>query len=321
MRGLIVALLVLAMAVAGCSSAAPTGTPISNATALPTATATEPGPTTAEPTPTLLPTATPVPTHGVGTLDALPPGAAVEVAVKELNLRTDASTSAKKVATLKRGTILVISPIDGRSIGWGPGKKNGFTWYPVVVANALTTDGVLPALPLSPVDFTDEPVSGWVAADDGSKPYLALLPPRCPETVDLVNVEGMLPAERLACFGAPFDLEGTFGCSGCGGVAVGTFKPKWLADPQEFDLLSADVTAHFGPLALHFPPTGPDKPAQGSIIRATVHVSDDRSTRCSIVFEFGESVQADPRTTVFWCRERLVVESYEVLGTDPNFSE
>jgi hypothetical protein len=322
MRALIVGLFGLALS--GCSgaptSASPTAGPSTQAAS--TADASGSLSPSVAPSSTTLPISSPAPSNGVGPggLDILPPGAAIQVSVKELNLREGPAASTRRVKTLSRGTILVTSPIDSRMYGWGPTKRGGYTWYPVVVANAIGGNQSLPALPASPLDFQHgEPVYGWIAANDGSRPFVSPLPPRCPTTVDLMNLQGMLPAERIACFGQPFVLQGTFGCNGCGGISAGTFTPKWLADPGEFDLISADVTVQFGPLALHFPPKGPAKPAAGSIIKATVHVSDSRSSRCSLILEFGEAQQVDARTAVYWCRERLVVDSYAVLGSDPNF--
>ncbi|HTK45457.1 MAG TPA: hypothetical protein VL749_08920 [Patescibacteria group bacterium] len=262
----------------------------------------------------------PSPTPAIGTLDVLPPGVAVQVAVKELNLRARASTSARRVKILNRGDVLVISPLDNISFGYGPVRKNGYTWYPVVVTPYR--NGTLPALPAEPVDLRGgEPTWGWVAADDGANPFLAILQPRCPVTVDLASVQGMLPAERLACFGEPIVLEGTYGCGGCGGTLTGTFKPEWIASPLSFGFLSANASDRLGPLALRFPPKGPAEPAAGTIIRVTVHVDDSRATKCTMseLSDSGTPLPVDARTAVFQCREQLVVESYDALGADPSF--
>ena len=82
-----------------------------------------------------------------------------------------------------------------------------------------------------------------------------------------------------------------------------------------------DVSERLGPLTLRFAPDGPPRPDAGSIIRVTAHVNDARSARCTIK-ELGEGdslVPVDPATAVTVCREQLVVDSYEVLGTDPEF--
>jgi hypothetical protein len=240
------------------------------------------------------------------------------VAVKELNLRKNPSTSAKRVALLARGDVLVISPNDYLNFGFGPVSKNGYTWYPVIVTGLK--NGSLPALPASPVKTTSVQVWGWVAANDGETPYLLPLAPRCPAVVDLENVQGMLAAERLACFGQPFTLTGTFGCPGCGGVYVGTFKPLWLAVPQEFDFLSVNPADRIGPLAVRFPPDGPARPAAGTRVSMVVHVDDARSPKCTMVDGAGSSATTiDKRTAVLYCKERLVVDQVQSMGPDPSF--
>jgi hypothetical protein len=260
----------------------------------------------------------PSPSQGVGTLDVFPPGAAVQVIVSELNLRGKPSTSAKRIEILKRGRLLVVSPSDNISLGWGPVKAGGFTWYPVIVIDV--NGGNLDPLPNYPIPLGAEPISGWVASDNGSRPYLAMVAPRCPTTIDLVNVEGMLPAERLACFGEPITLTGTFGCPGCGGAIVGTYKPNWLASPVEFDFLSVNPQERAGPLAVRFAPGGPARPAAGRRITVTVHIDDPRSTKCQMIDGQGaDAVTIDKRTAILYCRERLVVESVVDLGPDPSF--
>jgi hypothetical protein len=313
-----------AMLVLAACSAEPAATPSATPGLLtppPTTEASAPPTASLAPSPGATPPASPAATSpGVGTLDVLLPGAAVQVVVKELNLREKASTSSKRVRVLHRGDVLVISPLDSASFGYGPVRKNGFTWYPVVVTSYK--NGTLPSLPTEPADFGGaEPTWGWVAADDGAQPFVTPLPPRCPATVDLASVQGMLPAERLACFGAPITLEGTYGCSGCGGAVAGTFKPAWIADPLSFGFLSVNPADRLGPLALRFPPKGPAEPPAGAIIRVKVHVDDARAMKCTMAepADSGAMVPVDARTAILRCREELVVESYETLGTDPSF--
>jgi hypothetical protein len=311
----------LLVLVAACSGPAPTLGPSTPGPLSPAPTVESPMPSaSAEASPSAAPSAVPTP-PGIGTLDVFPPGAAVQVGVKELNLRKNPSTSAKRVDLLTRGEVLIISPLDEISFGYGPVKKGGYTWYPVVVTPYR--DGALPALPAEPANVTTGvPTWGWVASDDGSHQYLTALQPRCPTTVDLASVQGMLPAERLGCFGAPIVLEGTFGCGGCGGAVAGTFKPNWLASPLSFGFLSVNASERLGPLALRFPPAGPAEPAAGAIIRVTVHVDDPRATKCVMAEPVGSGtdlVPVDARTAVLQCREQLVVESFEVLGADPSF--
>jgi hypothetical protein len=311
----------LVLLLGGCSTPTVSETPAASQGAAATSEASPVASQTAEATvlPTTSATPSPSPTTGVGTLDVFPPGAAVTVVVDELNLRRKPSTSAKRIGILKRGRILVISPSDYISLGWGPVKANGYTWYPVI-DTVGTADGTLDPLPAYPIPIGAEPISGWVASDNGSRQYLEAVAPRCPTTIDLGSVEGMLPAERLACFGEPITITGTFGCPGCGGAIAGTYKPAWLATPLEFDFLSSNPAERVGPMAVHFGPGGPDRPPAGSRVTMTVHVDDPRSTKCQMVDGAGaDAVTIDKRTAIFYCRERLVVDSVQNLGPDPSF--
>jgi hypothetical protein len=256
-------------------------------------------------------------------LDVIPPGAAIQVAVAELNLRVEPKKSAAKVETLKKGDVLITLPYDGMFWGMGPRQANGFAWYPVVKLQVAGPDGKLPALPTRPILLGTEVVGGWVATNDGSDPYVRQLEPRCPLTVDLSNVEAMLAAERLACFEGSIVIEGTFGCGGCGGTSTLVGKPGWLADSFEYTFLSANPAEQVGPIAIHFPPGGVAAPAEGSIIRATVHVDDPSSSKCTMsdaALRRDDPARVLPAASVkLYCRERLVVESYESLGMDPRF--
>jgi hypothetical protein len=267
--------------------------------------------------PSLAPSASPSAAPSIGTLSIFPPGSAIQVTVSELNLREAPSTTAKRVAILKKGQILIVSPYDGVWFGAGPRKKDGYTWYPVIKLQVEGPDGGLPPLPTRPVLLGTEVVVGWLATHDGTKPYVKQLAPRCPTSVDLPNVQAMLSAERLACFAGPIVLEGTYGCPSCGAELTGDFKPIWLNYPQALEFLSVDVHDQVGPIILRFPPDGPANPDGGAIIRVTVHVDDPAAVGCSIKISGEPAVP--PSTALLYCREQLVVDSYEVIGTDPDF--
>lgn len=322
MRRLIVGAMALALALAACTSPSasvvPSGGPATPASSI-AGSPLPSGSISPSIAPSAEPSSSPPPPAA---FQVLPPGSAIQVRVEELNLRRQPTTSARRVEILERGDLLVVSPSDYVIAGYGPINADGYTWYPVIKIDVFDGDGKLDPLPTHPIPIGAELVSGWIATDDGEDRFVRQLEPRCPTTVDLANVSGMLPAERLACFGAPIVLEGTFGCGGCGGAIAGVFEPGWLASPMNFDFLSEDVTEQFGPLALRFRPSGPARPEAGSIIRVTVHVDDARSTRCRIK-EAGEGdalIPVNAATAALFCREQLVVDSYEVLGTDPDFT-
>jgi hypothetical protein len=159
-----------------------------------------------------------------------------------------------------------------------------------------------------------------VASGDETEDFVALLDPRCPSRpVALVTVEAMVPWEHLACFGAEqLSLEGTLGCGGCSGSYTGTFEPSWLAFPFTGAFLSVDANARIGPLALRFAPGGPQPPPHGSIVRVAAHFDDAAARGCTV--SPGEPpTPIDTRTAELYCREQLVVEILEVIGTDPDF--
>lgn len=318
----------LALVVAACQSPSASSGPSGQAVASPGTSPVASAPASVAPPTTVQPSVEPSPSAPPSTpplaFAVLPPGAAIEVRVAELNLRREPSTSVGRVKVLERGNLLVVSPSDPISFGHGPVQAEGYTWYPVIEVDVVDGDGELDPLPANPILIGAEQAAGWIATDDGKDRFVRQVAPRCPTTVDLANVSAMLPAERLACFGGPIVLEGTFGCGGCGGAHPGEFRPAWLADSLNFNFLSEDVTERFGPLAVRFAPSGPARPADGSIIRVTLHVDDARAARCRIS-ELGSGETSDvliavpQETAVYYCREQLVVDSYEVLGTDPDF--
>jgi hypothetical protein len=127
--------------------------------------------------PSLEPSASPGPPSA---FQVLPPGSAVEVRVAELNLRRNPTTSARRVEILERGNLLVVSPSDFVSAGWGPIQADGYSWYPVIKVDVVDGDGELDPLPAHPVLFGAELTAGWIAADDGTDRYVRQVAPRCP---------------------------------------------------------------------------------------------------------------------------------------------
>jgi hypothetical protein len=317
-RGLIAALLLVAACSPDITSTAPSGSVAGLPSAsIPIGASESPGASASE-VPSVAPSAgPPTPSLGPAGIPVLLPGSAIEVTVAELNLRAGPSTSAARTEILKRGQVLIVSPYDGVFLGAGPVRK-AYTWYHVMKLQTGDEDGDLPALPMRPILIGTEVEVGWIATDNKEVSYVKVLPPRCPAVVDLANVQGMLAAERLACFGGgPIVLEGTFGCPNCGAELQGDFDPIWLNYPQSLDFLSVNASQDIGPVVLRFPPDGPGRPAGGSIIRVTVHVDDPAADGCSITIQ-GEA-PVPPATAELYCREQLVVDSYEVIGMDAGF--
>ena len=262
---------------------------------------------------------TPVPATPPATFRAPEPllvGAAVQVAVPELNLRRGPSRDAKRVATLTPSHIL--------SLGDQPVNAGGYTWYEGVV---ISTTGALPPLPLGSALDLAEQIFGWVAVARGTNPYVVRVPPRCPDAVDVLHIVAMFPAERLACFGdASLELEGVFGCPGiCDGIFPGTYEPCWLACGVTFSELRPYPPPESGNLLMmtvRFAPEGPPKPGRGAIVRIRGHFDDDRAAACSMSAPlpgFDEEVPFMPEAAQLTCRQRFVVESYSIIGVDHDF--
>jgi len=255
------------------------------------------------------------PASSVAPILALQPNIAVRVTVTTLNVRSSPSTSAKKVGAMAKGDVAVL-------LGYGGIRANGYTWFEAARVKGL--HGPLPPLPTYPLqggDWTD--LTGWIATGTGSTPWVAPLPARCSATVDLLTLSAMLPGEQLACLGpTPLVLEGTFGCGGCGGTFSGIFTPTWLATPLA-ELFSVDPSVRVGPLQLYFPP-GVTQPTEGQILRVHGHLDDQRSSTCVVAIPTTEGFDAKPvpvrpGDAATWCRQHVVVDSYEVLGVNPSF--
>jgi hypothetical protein len=230
----------------------------------------------------------------------LPPDSLALVMVDGLRVRETPSLAGRVMATFPAGTRVAVP---GNPSFLGPVSADGHDWY--VIVHRSDED-----------DPTTE-ILGYAAAGDAATPFLATLKPRC-DRAALITLTGY---EQLACLGdGPVTIEGTYGCGECGGLALGIFEPGWLANPifSPLHVLTARQGTGIGRIDLHFPPArGLRDPAEGSILRVEGHFDDGAATTCVISPGIeGSEVPADPRAAVMYCRERFVVDSYEVIGTD-----
>lgn len=246
---------------------------------------------------------------------ALQPNIAARVTVSGLNVRDAPTTAGRKVGGLAKGDLVIL-------LGYGGIKANGYTWYQA--GRLKGVHGALPALPADPLKGNWTDLTGWIAVAQGATPWVATLPARCPaSTPDLATLSAMLLGEQLACFSAtPLVLEGTWGCGGCGGAYPGVFAPDWLAEPLS-GFLSVNWSARVGPLQLYFPPEV-TRPVEGKILRVRAHLNDPRSSTCTVSTVTSDSLTATPTPISAtdagtYCRQHVVVDSYEVLGVDPSF--
>ena len=291
----------------GASAPAPSGSPI----AVPAPQDTAAASPSALPTSTVVPSPTPTnpPSYNVFPELGWVNKFVMRVAVSDLNVRRSPSTSGVSEGKAPKGGLFMV-------YDW-PVQANGYTWY--YGFTLLTSQpGVIPDLPTPIETGYDEVLGGWMATGTEDTPFLVPLAPRCPGVRNLLNVAAMLDFERVTCLASDsIELEGSYGCGGCGGEWPGSFEPVWLASPLEFTRLSTSGDDGLS-LALHFPPDGPGLPAEGTNIRVRGHFSDARSTTCRMT-ELGRSgaldVKIDDDAAEQWCRARFVVESYQVIGS------
>ncbi|HJP71753.1 MAG TPA: SH3 domain-containing protein [Candidatus Limnocylindria bacterium] len=281
----------------------------------------DPGTSAPPATSSAAPTATPAPTSPPPVIappaGILPVGSAVVVTADQLRLRQAPATSAPVVTTANAGEEMFLVT---NATALGPVQTGGFVWYLVLYQPGYQD------WPMSPAG--DPPLSGWVAAGTESESYLALAPTACPiGEVDISTLYALTPWARLACIGdRQITIEGTYGCADCSGDAAGTFTPEWLAHPIDLDLLRppfAQPVSVVENMVLRIPPELPQvAPEQGgSILRVTGHFNDARSVDCVVApGDPGQERVANDLAAEWYCREQFVVDAWEVIGTDPDFS-
>ena len=143
----------------------------------------------------------------------------------------------------------------------------------------------------------------------------------CPDGSSFEVVAAMSPDERVACLGGQsLTFDGVFGCAGCGGVETRVATPAWLAG-KESDFLYSQTAAEPLGLALHFPPPL-EAPEAGSILHVVGHFDDPRAGECRIAEPDPGNPDGSPMPipaadALQYCRERFVVESFEITGTGP----
>jgi hypothetical protein len=237
--------------------------------------------------------------------DVLPPDSLAIVTGDGLRVRETPGLSGRVVITVGAGEVLW-------TVRGSAAEVDGIRWYLVYFAAGFRDWPTYP----------EGTQFGWVAAGVGDQRYLELLPPRCPVAEpDLLALTKLTGWERLACLGdRPLAVTGTWGCPYCDGTTGGTYEPAWLANPLNFALLS--VKSGVGnPLGLRIPPdSGLQFPTVGgSILRVGGHFNDPAATTCVISWIGYTEAESLSGTAELYCREQFVVDSYEVVGTDPDF--
>lgn len=251
--------------------------------------------------------------------DVLPLGSMIRATADGLRVREGPSVTWDITGTVNAGDLLYITGAGDPRLA--PLRADGYEWYPVDHAPGYT-------------DWPKEPpaedrIVGWIAARSASESFVELVPPTCPADVpDLLDLAALTPYERVACFGdETLTIEGTFGCPYCDSlVHPYRTEPAWLAEwTLHLDMLVPSWSTYPpfpGSIVLTTPPgVRPLEPGdRGSIMRVTGHFDDEHATTCTITpqAEAGPEL-VNEEAAEWYCRERFVVESWTVIGTDPAY--
>jgi hypothetical protein len=228
-------------------------------------------------------------------------------------MRSEPSTDAEIVTTMAAGDVALVAD----SINAGPIEADGYEWYPMSYADG---DDVWPWQDLAP----DSLVSGWVAAGNDTERFVDLAEVSCPVeplTLEVLAFE-MTAWDRLVCLSdttvtveaADFCKQEGFG--GCGGTTPGA-QPVWLADITQHSPMVLPGNHGYPFVRVAIPPDllpAYDDLSLGRVLRITVHVDDPASATCVLSGADDAGRTADPEAVEVYCRERLVLESFEDIG-------
>jgi hypothetical protein len=259
----------------------------------------------------------PTPTPDQATALGLPPGllpagSVVRATADGIRIREAPSTNAAIVATAAAGDAIYIEA----AISAGPVSADGYDWYQVAYAGGAD---IWPWQDVVPDEATMY-ATGWMASGSATERFVRLPEVACPTepiTLSVLAFE-LTDWERLVCLGdSPITIEGTYGCDRCGGVTPGA-EPAWLADQLIGHVPIAGRFMYYPFVRVAIPPDTP-VPQDRDIVRATLHVNDPAAETCTYTPDpqgTTPTLDYDPIAIEVYCRERLVLESFEVIGTD-----
>ena len=304
------AVVTLLLAIVGCAAPPAQQSRAASATATPSV---RPSPSDTPPSVATTPIATTEPTATPSLAfeppaGFLPPNSLAMVVVDALHIRAMPSLSSEVIITAGAGETVYLR-------AWsGPITAEDAEWYSVAFAPGYSDWPKFP--PIGTSSF-----GGWAAAAVSEQRYLEPLPPRCPDDEpDLDLLSGLSEWERLACFAdRELTVVGTYEDHSGSGYP-GDFQPAWLTEPSDQHILWAHWLGGSGPLALHIPPgSGLVFPPAGSLLQTTGHFNDPSSVSCTMTREDEPAIPVDSASAELYCRERFVVDAFEVIGTDPNY--
>jgi len=266
---------------------------------------------TPDPSPSVEASQTPLP----GPDDVLPVASRVQVLAAGLRLREFPRLDGAVLTRLAAGEVVYVVDTGGSQLP--PTFDDGYAWYPVQFISGYAD------WPADPP--TDTAAFGYVAGHsaDGER-LVELMEPRCPSSADIVSLTRITAWERASCMGdRQLTLEGTYGCGVCDSLVYeGTWEPEWLAsylNPlSPLSPVGQVQAVGVEPIVLAFPPAvgKPESGVSGSVMRIVGHFNDPRSTDCVVGDESGLSEES---AAEWYCRERFVVDEWEITGTDPDY--
>jgi hypothetical protein len=247
--------------------------------------------------------------------DVLPVASRVQVLADGLRLREFPRLDGAVLTRIAAGEVVYVVDTGGTQLP--PTFDDGYAWYPVQF---------IPGYADWPADPpTDTAAFGYVAGHSTEGELLVeLMEPRCPSSADIESLTRITAWERASCMGdQQLTLEGTYGCGVCDSLVYeGTWEPEWLAsylNPMS-PLSPVGQVQELGvePIVLAFPPAvgKPDSGMSGSMMRMIGHFNDRLSADCVVGDESGLS---EDSAAEWYCRERFVVDQWEVTGADPDY--
>ena len=134
--------------------------------------------------------------------------------------------------------------------------------------------------------------------------------------MDVVTLLDLIPAERLACFGADELLLAPTMLGRIeqdpGGSVDGT--PDWLAQDLALKMYGRDGPEGLeGALPVVLSPSLDEPPPQGSWLTVRGHFDDPASATCEMTYPEGwGSIRETRELQVLACRERFVITAFEM---------
>ena len=200
-----------------------------------------------------------------------------------------------------------LSDLSGGERVWivsGPKRAHGQDWYLVQWQPTPIYDGI----------------PGWMPATLDGHPTLHQADPRCPTSgMDVATLVGLIPAERLACFGSqPITLGPVILGPRTDATAEVGGSPDWLASTPS---IAAYGRGGLGgvelPLLIRGDPTTAASLPLGTWLEVTGHFDDPAAASCqrSWIGDLGSTPIAETAAEqVLSCREQFVITAVRTVA-------